>query len=135
MKKTVLSFFFLSVLVGFSPSWAAFPVKKADTVQVSGQNDARSPGFTDTVKLAGGANQHCRHNHPHAEHYNDDRPGWPGTYAMISLYLFFPAAIIFGIIGLNRKYKNRGLALTALIIAGAVTLGIILAIVIVASFL
>ena len=54
---------------------------------------------------------------------NDNRPGWPGIVALacaagaIVMPIFaIPAAIVFGIIGLNKRYKNHGLALAGLIL-------------------
>ena len=60
-----------------------------------------------------------------------------GILGLFSIWLLIPfslAAMIFGIVGLNRRYKNQGLALAGLIL-GAVELAIFLIVlIVVASF-
>ena len=76
-------------------------------------------------------NDNRHHNHPVISHGHNNRKGWPGIVALVCCYFFFPAAIVFGIIGVNKKYKNRGFAIAALIISGII---VIIALALVFSF-
>ena len=117
---------------------AAFPVKHA--TELSSTKEASGP----VISLP----DHAAHAHslrkmearvlhwlhPNRDKYNpdDSRPGWPGLVSIICglAFFLFPlssiAAIVFGIIGLNRRYKNHGMALTGLILGSLEIIGFVI---------
>ena len=99
-------------------SYAAFPVKSGHYV-----NAMPSATVNDPATVA-----HFRHPSQLARLFhvtnirkpNDQRPGWPGIAALVCGSIgFFPGALVFGIIGLNKRYKNHGLAIAGLILGVA----------------
>ena len=150
-KKLLTLLLALFVLVSSVTGYAALPVKQKPAISAA----AVAADQTATTKTT----SHWAHllATPHRIigqmkarlHYNDfaaqkNKPGWPGIVALVtgilglfSIWLLIPfslAAMIFGIVGLNRRYKNQGLALAGLIL-GAVELAIFLIVlIVVASF-
>ena len=104
-------------------SYAAFPVKALNnttaaavvTVHHQPSRIARLLHINDTHK-------------PH-----DQRPGWPGVAAVVCGAVgFFPGAIVFGIIGLGKRYKNHGFAIAGIILG---VIDIVLLVLIVAAII
>ena len=145
---------FLTLLIcciGLNTAKAAFPLRTpqdSTTVHtpgiISGSTDMPAAhtmhrSLFDRIRVLA----HPQDN-MHAHHHGA-KPGWPGIAALAagaiglsSVYLWLPfgiLAIVFGIIGVGHKYKNKGLALAGLILGGLEILALALAVIIIASFL
>ncbi len=132
MKNRFLFLVLCCYLTAFSPAYAAFPVKRA-TVSTT-VTSSYEPGvniiekateFRTTKKLP--FLQRLLHFLPIETHNAANKPGWPGIVSLVCgiLGIYFPLAIIlgpcalvFGIVGLNNKYKNKGMALAGVILGG-----------------
>ena len=124
MKKHIILLFVAFTLVTLSR--AAFPIRckpvaaNADSVKLCdiGEVAATTPVADGMLPLVPAIPRNHKRLLYHRHQFEGSKRNWPGLIALLMTGLFAPAAIAFGISGLNYKYKNRGLALAALILAG-----------------
>lgn len=147
MRRILLALFVGIICLAAQPAKAAFPVHKmkhaATTTVLEQQSEGRHKLSLKKISTMAKAALHM-YQQPVA-----DKPGWPGVVslvcagaALLSLLgvgvLFLPfsiGAIVFGIVGLNSKYKNQGMATAGLVLGIIELVFFIIAIVLIAAFL
>ena len=124
MKASFL--FLFTFFICLASTRAAFPVTQASQSASENQQIPASERLKPVSYDPG--NKKPRH---HSHRYYEDRlPGWPGIVAIASCLLIpfggWLPALIFGGIGLNPKYRNRGLAIAAIALSCAYFLVLII---------
>lgn len=111
-------------------SYAVFPVKTMRETTITTATEST----TASLKQIHRPSRIARFFHIYdMRRPTDLRPGWPGIAALVCGAVgFFPGAIVFGIIGLGKRYKNHGLAIAGIILG---VLDIVLLVVIVAAII